>query len=110
MKFVADAILFHASMLNDRRRTAGYLASIRDIVKPGDVVVDIGTGTGILAIAAVRAGARHVYAIEEARIARVARTLFEANGMTDHITLIRGRSTEVKLPQRADVTNERPML
>jgi hypothetical protein len=34
MKFVADAILFHASMLNDRRRTAGYLASIRDIVKP----------------------------------------------------------------------------
>jgi len=108
MKFVEDAILFHASMLNDRRRTAGYLASIRDVVKPGDVVVDIGTGTGILAIAAVRAGARHVYAIEEARIARVARTLFEANGMTDHITLIRGRSTEVRLPQRADVLTNAP--
>jgi|SRR5215813_11552852 len=105
MKFVADAILFHASMLNDRRRTAGYLASIRDVVKPGDVVVDIGTGTGILAIAAVRAGARHVYAIEEARVAR---TLFEATGMTDHMTLIRGRSTEVRLPQRADVLTNAP--
>ena len=31
------------------------------------------------------------------------RALFEANGMTDPITLIRGRSTEVRLPQRADV-------
>ncbi|PYJ79683.1 MAG: hypothetical protein DME69_03705 [Verrucomicrobia bacterium] len=103
MKFVADTVLFHASMLNDRRRTSSYLASIRDVVKPGDIVVDIGTGTGILAIAAVHAGARHVYAIEEARIARVARALFEANGMTDPITLIRGRSTEVRLPQRADV-------
>ncbi len=51
MKFVADTVLFHASMLNDRRRTSSYLASIRDVVKPGDIVVDIGTGTGILAIA-----------------------------------------------------------
>lgn len=103
MKFVADTVLFHASMLNDRRRTSSYLASIRDVVKPGDIVVDIGTGTGILAIAAVHAGARHVYAIEQARIARVARALFEANGVTNHITLIRGWSTEVRLPQRGDV-------
>ena len=103
MKFVADTVLFHASMLNDRRRTSSYLASIREVVKAGDIVVDIGTGTGILAIAAVHAGAQHVYAIEEGRIARVARALFEANGIADHITLVRGWSTEVRLPQRGDV-------
>ena len=103
MKFAANTVLFHAGMLNDRRRTSSYLATIRDVVRPGDIVVDIGTGTGILAIAAAQAGARHVYAIEGDRITRMARALFEVNGMMDRITLIRGRSTEVRLPQRADV-------
>ena len=68
-----------------------------------DVVVDIGTGTGILAIAAARAGAQHVYAIESGNIADVAQNLFEANGLADRITLIKGYSTKINLPERADV-------
>jgi protein arginine N-methyltransferase 1 len=90
-------------MLNDQRRTSGYLATIRKVVRSGDVVVDIGTGTGIYAIAAARAGARHVYAIEAGRIASAARTLFKVNGLADRITLIRGLSAEIWLPERADV-------
>ena len=103
MTIATDTIQLHVNMLNDRTRTSGYLASIGKAVRRGDVVLDIGTGTGIYAIAAARAGARHVYAVEAGRIAKAARTLFEANGVADRITLIRGLSTRITLPERADV-------
>jgi predicted RNA methylase len=51
-------------MLRDQRRTKSFLEAVRNVVSPGDVVIDIGTGTGILAAAAAQAGARHVYAVE----------------------------------------------
>ncbi|MGI9066674.1 MAG: 50S ribosomal protein L11 methyltransferase [Pyrinomonadaceae bacterium] len=98
-----DASPIHAAMLNDRARTASYLAGIAEVVRPGDVVVDIGTGTGILAMAAARAGAERVYAIETSSIGKLAQANFEANGLTDRITLVQGWSTRVSLPERADV-------
>lgn len=93
----------HVSMLNDRARTSSFLSGIAEVVSPGDVVVDIGTGTSVLAIAAARAGAKHVYAIEASAIGEVAQTIIDANGLADHITLVRGWSTRVELPERADV-------
>ena len=95
--------LIHNEMLNDRERTECYLNAIREVVRPGDVVVDIGTGTGILAIAAARAGAKHVYAIEATSIGEIAQAHFEANGLADRITLIPGWSTRISLPEPADV-------
>jgi hypothetical protein len=99
----ADTVLLHVDMLNDKTRTSSYLESIRRNVQAGDVVLDIGTGTGIYAMAAARAGARHVYAIEAGPIARAAKALFKVNGLSDRITLLRGWSTNLWLPERADV-------
>lgn len=96
----ADA---HISMLNDRARTEAYLKALRREVRPGDVVVDLGTGTGILATAAAKLGARRVYAIEAMGIASVARSLFVDNRVDDIVTLVEGRSTRVELPERADL-------
>ncbi len=93
----------HVAMLNDRVRTASFLAGIQEVVRPGDVVVDIGTGTGILAIGAARAGAGHVYAIEASSISGVASAVFQTSGLADRITIIHGWSTQISLPQRADV-------
>jgi precorrin-6B methylase 2 len=93
----------HVAMLEDEVRTLAFIKAIRETVQPGDVVVDLGTGTGVLALTAAKAGARHVYAIEETEIANVANALFEANGVADRITLVRGHSTDVSLPERADV-------
>ncbi|MEW6637680.1 MAG: 50S ribosomal protein L11 methyltransferase [Actinomycetota bacterium] len=93
----------HIGMLNDRLRTSAFLSGISEVVRSGDVVVDIGTGTGVLAIAAARAGARHVYAIEASAIGETAQRIFEANGLEDRITLLRGWSTRLTLPERADV-------
>jgi protein arginine N-methyltransferase 1 len=93
----------HARMLNDSRRTRDYLAALEEAVRPTDVVLDIGTGSGVLAVAAARAGARHVYAVEATDIARVAERVFAANGVQDRVTLIAGWSRQIELPEPADL-------
>jgi precorrin-6B methylase 2 len=93
----------HARMLHDDRRTRDYIAALGEAVRPGDVVLDIGTGSGVLAIAAARAGARHVYAVEASDIADVAARVFVANRVQERVTLIRGWSREIELPERADL-------
>ena len=93
----------HARMLDDTRRTGDYLAAIANAVRPGDVVLDIGTGSGVLTVAAARAGARHIYAVEASDIAEVAERVFAANGVQDRVTLIPGWSRTIELPEPADV-------
>ncbi len=93
----------HARMLHDERRTGDYLTAITAAVRPDDVVLDIGTGSGVLAVAAARAGARHVYAVEASDIAEVAERVFAANGVRDRVTLLPGWSRELELPEPADL-------
>lgn len=93
----------HARMLHDDRRTSDYIAALARAVGPEDIVLDIGTGSGVLAIAAARAGARHVYAVEASDIADVAERVFAVNGVRDRITLIRGWSRDIELPEPADL-------
>ena len=93
----------HARMLHDDRRTGDYLAALAAAVRPGDVVLDIGTGSGVLAVAAARAGARRVYAVEASDIAEVAGRVFAANGVTDTVTLVPGWSRQIELPEPADL-------
>ena len=59
----------HVVMLDDEPRTRGYMEAIEAVVRAGDVVVDIGTGTGVLATVAPRTGAARVHAIESSAIA-----------------------------------------
>lgn len=98
-----DAPVAHIEMLDDRRRTEGYLAAIREVVRPDDVVVDLGTGTGVLAVAAAKAGARRVFAIEAGEIANLAAELAASNGVADRVEIIRGWSSAVSLPERGTV-------
>lgn len=100
---VRDALEYHRDMVNDRPRTSAYARAIAETVRPGDVVVDIGTGTGILAMLAARAGARTVYAIESARVAELARRIVAANRLDDTVVVVEAVSDDVTLPERADV-------
>jgi protein arginine N-methyltransferase 1 len=90
-------------MLADRGRVASYQEAIHKVVKPGDIVADIGTGSGILAFFAVQAGARKVYAVEQGDIIEDAKKLAEINGFADKIVFIKGRSDKIELPEKVDV-------
>ena len=94
---------YHASMLHDVARVDAYAQAISRAVKPGDVVVDLGCGTGILSMLACRAGASRVFAIEHGPVIEVARRAADVNGFRDRITFIQGLSTEIAVPERGDV-------
>lgn len=90
-------------MIGDTVRTPAYVEAIEAAVRPGSVVVDLGCGTGFFALVACRAGARRVYAIDEAEIIHFAEKLAVLNGFSDRITFLHGDSRQLQLPERADV-------
>ncbi len=93
----------HREYLSDRNRLDAYSRAIAELVKPGAIVVDLGAGTGIMGLLACRAGASRVYCIEETPLIELTREIFHANGFTDRVTFIKDFSTQVSLPEKADV-------
>jgi len=90
-------------MLQDAVRNEAYRLAIARVVKPGDVVLDVGAGTGILSIFAAQAGARKVFAVERSNIANVAREQVRRNGLADRIEVIQVSSEDAVLPEKVDV-------
>lgn len=97
------SIAGYQEMVDDAVRMDAYAAALRRAVRPGSVVVDIGAGTGILSLLACRFGAARVYAIEPDDAIHVARENAMANGLAEKIAWIQDLSTNVRLPQKADV-------
>lgn len=93
----------YGQMMADRVRMDAYAAALGQTVRPGCVVLDIGTGAGMMAMLACRLGARKVYAIEPADVVHAAREIARANGLADRIEFIQGVSTRFSPPERADV-------
>ncbi|MBU1240280.1 50S ribosomal protein L11 methyltransferase, partial [Myxococcota bacterium] len=93
----------HAWMLLDRIRVDAFERAIKAVVRPGDVVADIGTGTGVLAAMAAKAGARRVYAVDRAPILEVARALFAENHVDNIIEVIRDDARKVEFPEPPNV-------
>lgn len=90
--------------LIDEQRTLAFQRAIKNTVRKGDIVVDMGTGSGILAMFAADAGAKKVYAIEWEKKNFVAlQKTFEVNGYAQKIVLIKGDVTKVSLPEKVDV-------
>lgn len=90
-------------MIADKGRMDAYVKALRAAVKPDSVVVDIGTGTGIFALLACQFGAKKVYAIEPSDAIFVAKEIAAVNGYADQIEFIQKLSTQVVLPELADV-------
>lgn len=95
---------FHSLMLNDRIRMVAYEKAVKQTVKPGMIVLDLGTGTGILALWALEAGASHVYGIDvNASILERAHQRIASAGYADRFTALNALSFEVDLSERVDL-------
>jgi type I protein arginine methyltransferase len=93
----------YARMLADPVRAPAYLAAVRESVRPGMVVADVGAGPGVLGIYAATLGARRVFLVEPDASVNAARALAIENGVSDRVEVMRAPSTEIELPERADV-------
>ncbi len=93
----------HRQYLTDEPRLEAYRRAVEEVVRPGDVVVDLGSGTGILGMLAARAGAARVYSIEAGGMIELARAISKANGFQDRVRFVKGYSTRVELPEKADM-------
>jgi protein arginine N-methyltransferase 1 len=89
-------------MLADQRRMDFYHEAIARHIKPGARVIDLGTGTGILAAFAARAGAAKVYAIDHSKILTHAKELAEHNRL-ENVEFVAKHSKDFSLSEKVDV-------
>jgi type I protein arginine methyltransferase len=96
-------IISYGDMITDRPRMAAYARALRQAVRPGCVVLDIGAGTGIFSLLACKLGAAEVHAVEPNEAVVLARSMAEANGYVDRIRIHQTLSTALTLPRPADL-------
>jgi len=95
---------FHAFLLaNTGTRLDRFAKALGATVRPGDIVLDLGAGSGILSVLACRAGARRAYAVEDTDAVSIARALVATTPYRDRIEIVHGKSFDLTLPERADV-------
>uniref|UniRef100_A0AAQ5YSS3 Protein arginine N-methyltransferase n=1 Tax=Amphiprion ocellaris TaxID=80972 RepID=A0AAQ5YSS3_AMPOC len=107
----------YADMLHDHDRNQKYYEGIRSAVSRVKargqkvVVLDIGTGTGLLSMMAATAGADVCYAVEVFRpMAEAAQSIVEKNGFSDRIKIINKHSTDVTVGPDGDMQEKANIL
>ncbi|WP_374306856.1 tetratricopeptide repeat protein [Dongia sp.] len=99
---------WHIPMINDDERNIAYNLALERAIRPGDLVLEIGTGSGIVSMMAARAGAGQVVTCEVLPVmADAAREIVARNGFADRINVITKKSTQLRLgedlPEKADL-------
>lgn len=90
-------------MVMDDARRAAHLRALAHAVRPGDTVIEIGTGFGYFAVAAVRAGASRVFAIDTNEAVQIGARVAAENSAADRITFVQQSSEQFRPPAPADV-------
>lgn len=94
---------YQRSILADPVRNTAFARAVKAVVRAGDVVVDLGSGTGFLAMLARRAGAERCYLIEsDPDLARLSGEVLKRNRISQ-CTIIEAHSTDVTGVPKADV-------
>ncbi|XP_072311174.1 protein arginine N-methyltransferase 8-B isoform X2 [Eucyclogobius newberryi] len=90
----------HEEMLKDEVRTLTYRNAMyhNKHVFKDKIVLDVGSGTGILSMFAANAGAKHVYGIECSSISEYSEKIIKSNHLHNVITIFKGKVEEVELP------------
>ncbi len=97
-----ESLTRHELLLGDCTRLDAYAAGIRRAVKPQDVVVDLGCGTGILSMFAAQRNPKKIFAIDHSHIVELAKCLADHNGVTC-IDFVRANSRDFSPDGKVDV-------
>lgn len=103
LRYLMYSLSDYGNMIADRVRMDPYAYALKDAIGPDTVVLDIGAATGIHALLAAKFGARKVYAVELNDAIHLAKDLAAANGYAQRIEFFQELSTQVTLPEKADV-------
>jgi protein arginine N-methyltransferase 1 len=99
-----DLIQFHAFCLTETgSRLTQYARAIETGVREGDVVLDLGTGSGVLALLACRAGASRVYAVESSDAIRLGELVAAKTAFAPRIEFIQSVSSQLTLHDKVAV-------
>lgn len=90
-------------MLSDFVRTDGFRRAISKTVRPGNIVIDVGAGTGILGFFAASAGADKVILIEKTPSIERAKELAKVNGLTSKLSFFYGDASQFTSDVKANV-------
>ncbi|MDQ8179611.1 50S ribosomal protein L11 methyltransferase [Pelagicoccus sp. SDUM812005] len=90
-------------MVSDRPRTDAFAAAIKEAVQGGETVIDVGTGSGLLAMLAANAGAKKVYALDQSAVAAAARETVERNGMSGTIDVVNANASNFDVVEPVDL-------
>jgi protein arginine N-methyltransferase 1 len=97
------SLLYYRQLLRQSPRIEAFRRAIRSSVRPGDRVLEIGSGLGTFAFFAADAGAARVWAVDGHPVIHVARTIARVNGYAGRVTFLRGWLPDVVPDQPADV-------
>ncbi len=98
-----SGVRYYTDLLEDVERLRGMRRSIETMVRPGDRVLEIGTGLGTFAFWAAEAGASEVVAVERDPVVHLAESMAVAKGVGDSVTFLRGDFAEVDVSGPFDV-------
>jgi predicted RNA methylase len=94
----------HEKLLSDANRNRLFYRALKKTISDESSVLDIGSGTGVWAIAAASLGARRVVAIEQDQLLiGLIRTLARDNGVASRVEVIQGDSRQVQLNREFDI-------
>ncbi|MBK9333043.1 MAG: 50S ribosomal protein L11 methyltransferase [Ignavibacteria bacterium] len=96
------SFLEQEKMIGDKVRMDAYHKGITKGVKKGDVVIDLGTGTGILSFFAAKSSPKKIYAIDHSEIINSAKKIALHNNISN-IEFVNINSREFKIDEKADV-------
>jgi SAM-dependent methyltransferase len=90
-------------MALDDRRNEAYAQALAQVITPESVVLDLGSGLGILGLMAAQLGAKRVYLVEPENIIAVTQEIVRVNGLSDRVRCLHGEIEKVEIPEKVDV-------
>jgi len=99
---------WHIPMMNEHGRNEAYEKAMKAAIRAGDVVLDIGTGAGLLSMIAADCGAKEIITCEMSKtISKIAKKIIQKNGFDQKIRVINKNSKDLILgndiSKKADV-------